>query len=97
MFLSAPPKPTKHKHAAYLAATVLLGIVVSFAVHAGIEAAYLAWTESAGKTVAWYGGCALHPILQIALILGGALGGYALGRFWWRKVYVERVWARRKF
>lgn len=96
MFLSAPANPTRVKHVLYLLACTVLGVVVSYLVHAGIEAAYLAWADSGELTVFWYGGCALHPAMQIGLVVLGALGGFFLGRFWWRKVYIERVWAKSK-
>ncbi|MEK7570580.1 MAG: hypothetical protein AAB515_04070 [Patescibacteria group bacterium] len=104
MFLHTPPNPTKAKHVIYLAVTTALGILLSYLVHAGIEAAYLAWAESAGREVTWYGGpldtlgasCALHPVIQVGLIVLGAIGGFLLGRYWWRLVYVERKWAKGK-
>ncbi len=96
MFLSAPANPTKTKHVIYLLAATGFGVVLSFLVHAGIEAAYLAWAESAQKSITWYGGCALHPIIQVGLMFLGAVGGFFLGRFWWTYVYVERRWAKGK-
>ncbi len=94
MFFSAPENPTQVKHGVYLVATTILGIFVSYLVHAGIEAVYLAWADAAGKQVVWYGGCALHPAIQVSLVVLGAVGGFFLGRFWWRLVYVERKWAK---
>jgi len=96
MFFSAPANPTKFKHAVYLSASTLLGILVSLLVHAGVEAIYLAWAESSGKQVVWYGGCALHPVIQIVFIFLGVIGGFLLGRLWWRLVYIERKWAQAK-
>ncbi|MFA6043062.1 MAG: hypothetical protein WCV85_01715 [Patescibacteria group bacterium] len=96
MFLSAPANPTKTKHVIYLLAALSLGVVLSFLVHAGIETAYLSWAGSAGKTVTWYGGCALHPVIQVGLVIVGAVSGFFLGRFWWRLVYIERRWAKGK-
>ncbi len=96
MLLSAPPNPTAKKRITYLVVCVILGILLSLLVHAGIEALYLTWATSAGKAVVWYGGCALHPMLQFVLVLGGALSGFFLGRFWWRVVYVDRRWAKGK-
>lgn len=96
MFLTASSNPTAAKRLTYLVACVLLGVLLSLLVHAGVEALYLAWAESTGRTVIWYGGCALHPVIQGSFLVLGVLGGHALGRFWWRKVYVDRVWAGRK-
>ncbi len=94
MFLTAPPNPTKAKHVVYLSVTTVLGVLLSILVHVGIESAYLAWAESVGQTVTWHGGCALHPVLQIGLVVLGALGGFFLGKNWWRLVYVERKWSK---
>jgi hypothetical protein len=94
MFLSAPRNPTKIKHAVYLAAAVVLGLLLSLFVHAGIEAGYLAWAGRAGREIVWYGGCALPPVVRIGLLIMGAIGGLYLGRYWWRLVYIERRWAR---
>jgi H+/Cl- antiporter ClcA len=95
MFFNTPKNPSRLKKAVYLSAATILGILLSFIVHAIIEVNYLSWAQSRGRAVAFYGGCALPPWLQAALLVLGALGGFWLGRFWWRKVYIERVWAKR--
>lgn len=94
MFLNAPPKPTKVKHVAYIIAMVVLGILLSIFLHIIIEARYLAWAERTGYAVRWFQGCALHPVIQIALPILGAIGGFFLGRFWWKLVYLDRKWAK---
>jgi len=95
MFFNAPTNPTRLKKAVYLAASTILGILLSLIAHAIIEINYLNWALSQGKSVTFYGGCALAPTLRISLLLLGVLGGFFLGRFWWRKVYIERVWAKK--
>jgi H+/Cl- antiporter ClcA len=95
MFVNAPENPSQLKKAAYLCAATILGILLSFIAHAIIEIVYLHRAESQGKVVTFYGSCALPPVLQILLLALGAIGGFLLGRFWWRKVYIERVWARK--
>lgn len=94
MFLSAPPNPTRTKHVAYLCAATLLGILLSILIHVGFESLYLNWADSVGHVVHWYWGCALHPAVQIGLLVFGAVGGYLLGRFWRQWVYVDRKWAK---
>lgn len=94
MFLTAPPNPTKAKHVVYIVVTIVLGVFISYLIHAGIEAIYLAWADSTGRLVHWYGSCALHPVLQVGLVVSGAVGGFFLGKYWWRLVYVERKWAK---
>jgi len=96
MFLKAPGKPTKIKKAVYLLASIILGLLLSLIAHALIEMSYLYWTLSQNRVVNFYGGCALPYWLQAALWVLGGVGGFFLGRFWWRKVYIERVWAKNR-
>jgi hypothetical protein len=95
MFFDAPGKPTKLKKNVYLLASIILGLLLSFIVHAVIEINYLNWIAGRGEIATFYGRCALVPWLRNILWICGAVGGYFMGQFWWRKVYVERVWAKR--
>ena len=97
MFLNTPGKSTPLKKVIYISASVVLGLLLSFIAHAIIEINYLHQLASQGRVARFYGGCALPPALQIALLLLGAIGGYFLGCFWWQKVYVDRTWAKKKF
>ncbi|HEY4495913.1 MAG TPA: hypothetical protein VJC04_00955 [Candidatus Paceibacterota bacterium] len=95
MFFNTPGKPSKLKKTIYLIATAILGIILSFVVHAIIEITYLSLASGQGQTVHFYGGCALLPIIQIGLLLFGVVGGIYLGNYWWRKVYIERCWVKK--
>ncbi len=95
MFFKNPGKPTKIKKIAYLAAAIILGLLLSFLLHAFIEIKYLAWAQNQSLAVKYYGGCFLPPWLQITLWVLGLVGGYFLGRWWWQKLYIERVWAKK--
>ena len=95
MFFNNPKNPTKLKKIIYLLASTVLGVLLSFIVHAFIEMSYLRWAYNHNYAVTFFGGCALPPVLQTALWLAGIIGGFFLGRFWWQKVYVERVWAKK--
>lgn len=81
--------PTKFKKIVYLCATTFLGALLSFIIHALIEISYLGWAEKNDYEVTFYGGCALHPVLQALIWAVGIIGGFQLGRFWWQKVYVK--------
>lgn len=94
MFFRAPGKPTAIKKAVYLLASTILGVFLAYLAHAAIEINYINWATGRGDELTFYGFCALHPLAQIAIWLAGASGGFLLGRFWWRKVYVERIWAK---
>lgn len=95
MFFNSPGNPTKLKQAVYLIASVILGLLLSLLAHAIIEINYLNWAEAQGRVVSFYNGCALPPLFQAGLWLVGGLGGFFLGRFWWRKIYIERVWMKK--
>lgn len=96
MFFHTAGKPTNLKKAVYLFASTILGALLSFIAHAIIEISYLHWATSQNHIIAFYNGCALLPTIQIALLLIGIIGGFFLGRFWWRIIYIERVWEKRK-
>ena len=82
----------KLKKIIYLLLSVELGLILSFLIHALVEIIYLKNTDSAA--VDWHsvlgkGACALPVWLQIGLLVLGIVGGYLLGRWWWRIVYIE--------
>ena len=85
----------------YIILTILLGVVVSFGVHALAEMWFLDWAESSDRDVAWStiagkGYCALPIWIQIGMLVMGVVGGYLLGRWWWKLVYVEGKHWRKK-
>ena len=96
MFFNKVGKPTKIKRAVYLFSTTILGILLSFIAHAIIEMSYLSWALDQGRFVKLYGQCALHPVIQAGIWLIGAVGGFYLGKYWWRKLYIERVWLKNR-
>lgn len=88
------------KRPLYLALTTLLGVMVSYVLHALIEVGYLSAAETRGWDVRWtmhlgLGLCSLPVVVQYTLLVAGLLGGFLIGRVWWRWVYVERRWDRR--
>jgi len=81
------------KKAFYIALTMVLGLILSFILHAVIEIFYIDYFLSKNvllKPSALTSKCYLPSALQIFLILAGLLGGYFLGQKWWQIVYVER-------
>jgi hypothetical protein len=77
----------------YIILTMILGLILSFIFHAVIEICYLNYLLERGispQPSLLTHQCYLPSSLQIILLLVGLLGGYFLGRFWWRKVYIER-------
>lgn len=96
MLFGSPGKATALKKIIYITASIFLGLILSFIAHAFIELRYLSWAASQNILVTFYGGCALSPQVRITLLLIGVIGGFYLGRLWWRKLYVERTWAKNK-
>ena len=95
MFFRPPGKPTNLKKAVYLIAATVLGVLLSFLVHALIEINYLKVAADQNIAVVFSNSCALPSWLNISLWILGAVGGFWLGRFWWRKIYVQKVWAQK--
>lgn len=82
------------KRALYLTLTTLLGIIVSYGVHALVELWWLSYAQKQGLAITWtqhfgHGLCALPPVAQYGLFILGAIGGFLTGRVWWRWVYRE--------
>lgn len=82
------------KRAVYIAAFVVLGILLSFLAHAGIEIWYIGRLIANFKTygfgLSWSQWVMIHHIGAILLFLFGAIAGFLQGRFWWRVIYVEK-------
>jgi hypothetical protein len=79
----------------YIISWVVLVLLLSFLAHAGLEIAtinYAAQNEIilTNYTAFGYGYCVLPTIVQITLILSGIVGGFLLGRYFWRTIYVEK-------
>ncbi len=77
----------------YIILAMILGLLLSFIVHAAIEIFYLNYLLGKGispEPSLLTDQCYLPSFLQIILLLAGLFGGYFLGRTWWRKVYIER-------
>ena len=72
---------------------MILGVILSYIIHAGVELLYLKVVGF--ENVTWYmhwgfAPCSLHPVVAYALPVLGIVGGYFLGKFWWQIVYVEK-------
>lgn len=96
MFIKKVGQPSSLKKFIYLLAATILGVLLSLIAHAVIEINYLSWAASHGMVLSFYGACALAPIIQITLWVAGVLGGFFLGRFWYRIIYIERFWEKRR-
>lgn len=97
MIFHGPGKATKLKKIVYLFSFIILGLLLSFNLHTLLEITYLNWISSQGQVAQFYGGCALHPLIQGFIWLLGIVSGYFSGSFFWQKLYVERRWGKYKF
>lgn len=90
------------KKAIYITLTVFLGLMLSFILHAFIEVAYIKYALSNGMQIhgtyfLGVGWCALPSWVQYTFPVLGIVGGYFLGQYWWKVVYIKkRRWSFRK-
>lgn len=96
MLCFAPGKATKHKKAIYLLASTFLGMLVSFIAYAFIEIKTIRFMYHQGNLAYFQSGQNAWLALEMLFLFLGALGGFLAGRFWWRKIYVERAWMKKK-
>ena len=83
------------KQIIYIFLWVVLGILLSYLAHAGLEIAFIKYLLTNGQVPINYGSfggyyCALSLWIQIALITAGAIGGLGAGRFFYRVIYIEK-------
>lgn len=83
-----------NKRIIYVVLFTLLGIMVSFLIHAGIEipVIFLLLKDfdrySLGLTWdQWY---MIHHIGAVLLFILGVVGGFSQGRHWWEIIYVQK-------
>lgn len=84
MFFNKPGEPTLIKKTIYLIAATILGGELSVLLGTLVLASKYQKNENQDACLVWYSFIAL-----------GALCGFLVGRFWWLKLYVEKVWAKK--
>jgi len=100
--MEQPINIPKWKRPLYLTLTTILGLIVSYGLHALIETWYLSYADKHQLVIKWtmhfgLGSCALPEWAQYGLLVLGVVGGFLIGRVWWRMVYVEgRRWRKNK-
>ena len=81
------------KKTIYIILAMVLGLILSFVLHAVIEIYYINYLLGKGvlpEPSLLIHQCYLPSALQIILLLIGLLAGYFLGCVWWRIIYIER-------
>ncbi len=82
----------------YIILAALLGFLLSFIIHAGLEVAYIVYASKQGIVLKPYlnGNCFLPPWLSLGLAIAGVAGGAALGFWWWDIVYIKKLRRRKQ-
>lgn len=82
------------KRAVYIIAFTFLGVLLQFLIHAGIEIPVIFLLlkdfETFGLGLTWDQWVMIHDIGTIVFFAAGAAGGFLLGRYWWRVIYIEK-------
>ena len=91
MFFNEPGKASNWKKAIYLIASTILGVLIGFIVASFIEMKYLSLSPNPFNN-----GYTRLQIFQGIILILSATFGFFVGKFWWRKIYVERVWIKNK-
>ena len=89
------------KKITYIIAWIILGLVLSFLAHTGLEIIYIKYAIKNNividsQTVLGHGYCALPAYLQLGLVILGIILGYLAGIYFWRIIYVEKKLPRWK-
>lgn len=90
MFFNEPGEASSWKKAIYLIASTILGILLGVIAAGLVEIRYLSLAPNSFND-----GYARLQILQGIILILGATSGFFVGKFWWRKIYVERVWIKK--
>ncbi|MFA5359961.1 MAG: hypothetical protein WC349_03335 [Patescibacteria group bacterium] len=96
MLFSKPGKPDSLKKAAYLLSATILGVLLSLIAQVLIEVNFLCSALNQGQVLYFNGSCVFPPMVQVVFYVLGAVAGFFFGDLCWRKVYIERVWEKKK-
>ncbi len=85
----------------YVVIAIFLGVFLSFIIHAVIEIIYIKYSLNNGAALAnhpMFGKhCVLPHWLNYGLLVVGIVGGFFLGLYWWKVVYIQkRHWRLKK-
>ena len=82
------------KRSVYDALSVVLGVLLSFVIHALVEQIYIALLLSDftrwSLGLSWEALLLIHHVFSLLLLVGGCVGGYYLGVYWWNLVYIQK-------
>ena len=96
MFFGKPSKATPLKKFIYLVAFTVLCFLLGIIVYSVVEINYFAWVVSQGKTITMRQNDLFSPLFMYSLLVIGGFLGFFAGKYCWRKIYVQRVWCKKK-
>ena len=78
----------------YISLFVLLGIIVNFIIHAGLELTIIELLmrdfERFSLGLSWETWFVIHDVGTAVLLVVFAALGFWQGRYWWRRIYEEK-------
>ena len=87
---------SKFKKIFYILAFTFLGILLQFLLHAIIEGAYIGLLTSDfakyGLGLSWDDWYLIHFVFTIILFIGGVVLGFWQGKYWWKRIYEDKVY-----
>jgi hypothetical protein len=88
------------KKKVYIALFIFLGILLQFLIHAIVEISYIVMLnadfEKYSFGFSWNQLYIIHHIGTFFLLVAGISFGLWQGKFWWKKIYVEKIREKKK-
>lgn len=80
---------TKFKKVIYLLLATFLGMLIVFIFYAWFEIRYIN-SHLGVNNFYLQGEEHIFKILEYFCLLGGAIGGFVVGKIWWKIIYIDR-------
>lgn len=84
----------------YIFLTMVLGVLLTTIIHAGLEIWYLFLLEKDwvkySLGLSWPQILIAHNVYTAILLILGIVGGYFLGQRWWRIIYIEKRYSKKR-
>lgn len=86
------------KRTIYIISFTILGVLAQFLAHALFELWYIALLTADfaryGLGLSWDAWFFIHHVATAVFFVGGFLGGYFSGKYWWRIIYMEKKYEK---
>ena len=84
----------------YIISFTILGILLQFLIHAGLEIWYIGLLNKNfgvwGLGLNWTSWYTIHHIFTIMLLAAGIFFGFWQGQFWWKRLYEQKNTGKKK-